>query len=698
MALLEEASVLSAVPVQYRLWSPEGLFWSASLALLIGTLMAWFLRRSASLANGLLHTLGVLGSTGYLAAGLLALSGVPGLRTAATSPGHSVLGPEATPFSSFTLWLFRIDPLAAVFLAALGLVGAAACIYAIGYTPAYRAHRSPAFLAGWLNLFLLGMGLLLASDALFPFLVAWETMALASYFLVTAELRASQARDAGFIYAVMTHAGAAALTGAFLLLAVAGGSFGFEGIRAGASSLPGPVRAAAFLLAALGFGTKAGLAPLHVWLPRAHPAAPAHVSALMSAVMLKTAIYGLLRFSCEFLAPVAPAWGAILLAAGLLSMLVAVVSALNQIHLKRLLAYSSIENVGLLFVALGLGLWLATTGRPAAAAVALLALLVHTVNHAAFKGLLFLSAGTIWHAVHTVDLDRLGGLIHRLPVTAACFLAGAVAAAALPPSNGFVGEWLVLRALWTAGALPIPAVSRFALLAALALVALVSALVLVTFAKAFGIGFLALPRTPPGGPDGDPASAVSPTASKEHRVPKSMLAGQIMLAAACGLLGLLAGPVAAALRPVADALAASASGGGPFPSSSAGLDLAVTLPDGSLSPLALSLALGAACGAAWLLARSVPRPRSGRVATWACGGLLQPRMAYSAAGFVQPLHRAFGPRVPAWGQRLEGWVDHWVRAPLVRQASRLHRLQAGNMQFYLLYVFGALIVALWFAR
>src|SRR5215813_6916221 len=292
----------------------------------------------------------------------------------------------------------------------------------------------------------------------------------------------------------MTHVGLALVLVAFVLLIPTSGAASFADLRGAAATLPGGVRSVVFMLAVLGFGAKAGLVPLHVWLPRAHPAAPSHVSALMSGVMVKLGVYGILRLTLDLLG-VGPAWwGALLIGLGAASALVGVLYALTEDDLKRLLAYSSVENVGLVFIGLGAGLLFASVGEPAAAMLALAAALYHALNHGVFKGLLFLGAGAVAHAAGTRDMNRLGGLVGRLPWTAACFLVGALAIGGLPPFNGFVSEWLLFQSLLPAIGSAAPYVAPVMTLAVGAL-ALTAGLAAAAFVKAFGITFLALPRS-----------------------------------------------------------------------------------------------------------------------------------------------------------------------------------------------------------
>ncbi|MDO8690369.1 MAG: proton-conducting transporter membrane subunit, partial [Dehalococcoidia bacterium] len=353
---------------------------------------------------------------------------------------------SVAPFASIS---FRIDPLSAYFLLVISLVGSAASLYAPGYLRSEKG--SLAGLSATYNAFLAAMVLVVLADSVFAFLFAWEAMSLVSFFLVINNHEQREVRRAGYIYLVMTHASAAFLLMGFMVLFANAGSMDFNAIRVSSASLPAVSRDLVFLMALVAFGTKAGMIPFHVWLPRAHPAAPSHVSALMSGVMIKTAIYGLLRIVWDLAGPGPAWWGGLILVLGMVSAVLGVLYALMEHDLKRLLAYHSVENIGIILMGLGAAVLLASFGQTAAAAIALLACLFHVLNHAVFKALLFLGAGAIQHSAHTRDLEKLGGLIRRMPWTAATFLIGAAAISALPPLNGFVSEWITFQSLLALG-------------------------------------------------------------------------------------------------------------------------------------------------------------------------------------------------------------------------------------------------------
>src|SRR5713101_9310579 len=452
------------------------------------------------------------GSAG-LASGAGILLGVTGLF----APEPWTASVQSTiPFLSFAV---RLDSLASFFVLTISLVGLAASIYAFGYVNEFYGRASIAVLGALFNGFLLSMTLVVIADNGFFFLIVWELMSLLSYFLVVTEHEKAEVRYAGLFYLIMTHVGTAFIILAFLIFFQAGGSFSFEAFRHPEQPLPEGMRTLVFLMALIGFGSKAGIVPLHVWLPYAHPAAPSHISALMSGVMIKTAIYALVRVYFDFLGGQFPWWwGFVVLVIGAVSALLGVMYALMEHDLKSLLAYHSVENIGIILLGIGAGMVFESLQMPAAATLALVAALYHTVNHAVFKGLLFLGAGAVLHATHTRNMNRLGGLIRGMPWTAALFLVGSAAISGLPPLNGFVSEWLLFQSLLPGIGAPSPLVAVLMVLS-LGMLALTAGLCAACFVKAFGITFLAIPR--------------SPEAERAHEAAWSMRAGMVVLAVAC---------------------------------------------------------------------------------------------------------------------------------------------------------------------
>ncbi|WP_305043194.1 proton-conducting transporter transmembrane domain-containing protein [Geoalkalibacter sp.] len=651
---------------------------------------------------------------GWFVAGLLLLgfSGVPGLFAARAGGGAEKLAcllvwagaacgtlavwevlkhgvplvldlPWAIPGGALAL---RVDALAAVFLLPLFLVAASGALYGLAYWP-QRAHPGNGRrLRLFFGLISAGVMLLLSAANSLLFLLAWEFMALSGFFLITTEEHQSEAREAGFIYLVATHTGTLALFALFALLEQAAGSLLFPG--AGALTLKGAEAAAIFLLGLFGFGLKAGLVPLHIWLPGAHAAAPSHASALLSGVMIKTGIYGLTRLT-SFFAEIPPWWGATLLALGILSGILGVALALAQHDLKRLLAYHSVENIGIIALSLGMALLGRSYGVEALVALGLAGALLHVVNHGLFKSLLFLSAGAVIHATGTRELDHYGGLLKSQPWTGALFLGGAVAISGLPPFNGFISEWLLYLGAFGAAQTEGPGPTA-ALLAAPAL-ALIGGLALACFVKVFGVTFLGAPR--------------SEAAHHAHEAPFLMRAPMIALLLACAWIGLLPQTLVPLLEQAVALWSAA-------PEASAGLS-APLAPLGWISALAWVLLLALALGVWWLRRRA---RGAARAETWGCGyALPSARMQYSASSFADFLVRLL--RFGLWSERHGGAarglfpepgqfashtpdlvLDRGLRPAFCGLAWLFRRLRAliqnGLSACYLLYVALTLIVLL----
>jgi formate hydrogenlyase subunit 3/multisubunit Na+/H+ antiporter MnhD subunit len=634
-------------------------------------------------------TAALLGATGGLAlAAAVLATGVPfALRVPELlSPGGGLA--------------LRLDGLGAFFVVLIGVGAIPAALYGAGYSARYEGRYSLRWLGAMLNLFLLGMTLVVLADNVLTFLLLWETMSLASYFLVMTEHDRADTAAAGGWYLAMTHVGLALILTAFVMLMPAGPTSTFAELRTTAAILSPAARGVVFTLAVLGFGGKAGLVPLHVWLPRAHPAAPSHVSALMSAVMVKLGVYGVLRFALDLLGEGPAWWGGLLIVLGAASALVGVLYALMEDDLKRLLAYSTVENVGLVFIGIGAGLLFARLGEQPAAVLALAAALYHALNHAAFKGLLFLGAGAVVHATGSRNMNRLGGLVRAMPWTAACFLTGALAIAGLPPLNGFVSEWLLFQALLPGIRSGAPLLPPLMTLAVGAL-ALTAGLATTAFVKAFGITFLAIPR--------------SPEAAAAHDAPLSMRAAMAVLAGACALLGL--GSVV--ILPRLAGLAADHGGLAAAPPLAEGLTLTLPGGFGGMSPPLVALGLAAAAAGAWAGVRLGADRRLRRGDTWGCGRIGQsPRMEYTATAYAEPLRRVFAELYrPAedltidvhpesryfvqsrtYRSEILPWFERYLYAPLVARigawADRTRALQSGSAHVYLAYLVGALVLLL----
>ncbi len=663
----------------------------------VGAALALVCGRRPAVSNALAHGLAAAGAGAGLVASVAVLSGGGAVDLSFASP---------VPFAPGRL---HVDTLSAFFLFLISLASLAVSVYAGGYAREFAGRAGFPLLGALYDLFLLSLCLVVAAGNAFLFLVAWEGMALFSLLLVVYRHEDAQVRRAGYLYAVMTHAGTASIVAAFLVLFAYAGSFDFATWRAAAGSLPGTARMSVFLLALVGFGAKAGVIPLHIWLPAAHPAAPSHVSALMSGVMLKTAVYGLVRTVFLALGEPEPWWGLLLLGLGVVTAVLGVIYALMEQDLKRLLAFSSVENVGIILLGLGAALLFQAYGFGPLAALAVAAALLHALNHAMFKGLLFLGAGALVQATHTADIERMGGLIRGMPRTASFFLVGSLAIAGLPPLNGFVSEWLSFQSLLLLGMkAPQPVVQVLAPVAGAAL-ALTGALAAACFVRAFGTAFLALPR--------------SEAAGHAREAPAPLLAGMGILAAVCLLIGILPGWALRLLDPVSlqvtGAGIASAAGGA---AEWGWGSLAVVEPGvlaGGLSPLAMFLLLA---GLVVMAGAAVRATAAGRAAvrvedTWACGIRLQPRMEYTAAAFAKPIRIIFRqllrPRreIEAdyevspyfacslrYRAEIPPLFEQYLYRPagtvLVRIAQRVRGIQAGSIQAYLAYILITLVILL----
>jgi len=524
-------------------------------------------------------------------------------------------------------WCF--DPLALFFLGVIALVSLPSFLFSAGYLRMQFSRRRSFLAMGLTILFVLSMAAVVASANLILFLFAWEFMSLVSYFLVVFEHEHEASVKAGMIYLVMTHVGTAFLLAAFLLMHAQTGTWDFAGIRAAAPAFSPVLKNILFGLLLAGFGTKAGIVPVHIWLPYAHPQAPAPVSSIMSGAMIKVAIYGILRFIVGMLG-VPEAWwgGAILVAAGI-SCLAGVIYALMEHDIKKLLAYHSVENIGIILLGIGAGMIFWRWGWGVLACAAFAAGLYHTVNHAVFKGLLFLCSGSIHVATGTRDIEKMGGLMKRMPQTAASFLVGAMAISALPPLSGFVSEWLIFQVLF-AGLRDAASGGKMLFAGMMACLALTSALAAACFVKAFGVTFLAMPR--------------SHAAAAATEVPRSMRSAMIFLAALTVALGLGAGLVWKILCAVAMSfLEAPASTWSSLLSGSWGV---IRFPetDACLRTPVIMLALGAGMAAVYAFVRLAARQRPVIVGrTWDCGYYrLDHRTEYTATAFSKPFRIAFG--------------------------------------------------------
>ncbi len=421
--------------------------------------------------------------------------------------------------------IFLLDPLAVFFLVVIALVSLPSLIYSLGYFKA-KFTRTKLLTTQFITLaFILCMGFLVIAGNALVFLIAWELMTLLSFLLVLTDSENEDAVNAASIYIVMTHIGTAFLIAAFFIIYRYAGSFDFLAMANACQTMSPFLRNSLFIFFLIGFGTKAGIVPLHIWLPYAHPQAPSHISSLMSGVMIKTALYGLIRFVFLILGISSLWWGIVVLVLAMVSCLAGIIYALMEKDLKKMLAYSSVENIGIMLLGIGLSMIFIRLNLSNLAALALIAGLYHLINHAAFKGLLFLGAGSVQKGTGTLDMEKLGGLIKKMPWTAGFFLIGAMGISALPPLNGFISEWLILQTFFS-GASHVSGILALVFALGVVVLALTSGLAAACFVKAFGISFLALPR--------------SQNAQQAREAPVSMLFGMFLLAIAVVGLGLCA--------------------------------------------------------------------------------------------------------------------------------------------------------------
>lgn len=638
----------------------------------------------------------------YLAFPLAGLSGVLAVVAAVllmqTGDVQTLQLPLGLPWLP---WHVRLDVLSALFLLIVGIVTCAVAIFGPGYVNEY-AHRDKPLvqLGAFTGLFLAGMQLVVLADDAFLFMLAWELMSLSSYFLVVFHHENPADRRAGFLYLLMAHVGGLVILLGYGVLAGFGDGLTFDALRA--AELPPLWASVAFSLAFVGFGMKAGLVPLHAWLPEAHPVAPSHISALMSGAMLKIAVYGFVRVTFDLIGDVHWGWGVAVLLAGGASALLGILYALQQTDLKRLLAYSSIENIGVIFLALGMGMVFLGGGQARLGAIALAAGLFHAFNHALFKSLLFLGAGNVIQRIHEQNIERMGGLLRRLPYTGAFFLIGSMSIVALPPLNGFASEWMIYQAALQAGALE-NGVLRILIPFAAAVLALSAALSVACFVRAYGIAFLGQPR--------------SRRARHARQTALSMRAAQGILAALCVLVGVFPGAMVTPLAAVVRLL------------TGAGLDSATAHGALWLTPIASNVAsysaplvllgIALAWAIAWLTVRPRGAPGVRRVPAWDCGfGPLNARMQYTGTSFAMPLRRIFAPvwRIDEKVERVtdvhglnpqrlshqllvndRSWSALYepIGRSVLQGARRIARLQQGSIRAYLAYSFFTLLVLLW---
>ncbi len=600
------------------------------------------------------------------------------------------------PLSSLFEYSFGGDAISGFFILATSILTFAVSIYSIGYTKDLNNKCLMGFL---FNAFILSMYAVILSGNIITFLISWETMSIVSYFLVTFE-RDEKSAKAGLVYAVMTHIGTAFIIAIFLMLYKQTGSMNFSEMKGLSAQIPENIRHLIFIFSVIGFGTKAGIIPLHTWLPRAHPAAPSNISSLMSGVMIKTGIYGFIRISMDVLGQGPEWWGISVIVVGAVSSILGVMYALMEHDIKRLLAYHSVENIGIILLGIGASMIFKTHGLYTLSAIALIAGLYHTLNHATFKGLLFLCAGSVMHATHTKNMEDMGGLIKSMPYTGLFFLIGSVSICALPPFNGFVSEWLTYQSLLLGFKSPSITSKIISPLGGAAL-ALTGALAAACFVKAFGISFLGMPRSH----HAEDAKESSP----------SMIAGMAILAVLCVVFGIFPALVITTISPASFLITGSygvLSGKG---------FLYIGETFSSLSPVAIFITMFVMFLATIIFIHNIGGKRTIVYGdSWDCGiPALTSRMQYTATAFTKPIRmifkRIYMPRrelkvsyivKPFFVKSIEysgeitpffeKYIYESVMAMIHKIAGKVRLLQSGSLHLYLGYILVTLILLLIF--
>lgn len=659
---------------------PERYFYLGLVFVLSGAVISLIPLRKV---KRYIYILSALGSASLAVAGLYLLAG-------------QALDIPSVPISSLFDFSFHGDPLSGFFMVIISILAFAVSVYSIGYT---RELKNQGLMGSLFNLFILSMYAVVLSNNIITFLISWETMSIISYLLVTFD-RDEVSAKAGLVYAVMTHIGTAFIIALFFILYKETGSMNFSDMRAAASQIPDTLKHVIFLFSVIGFGVKAGIIPLHTWLPMAHPAAPSNISSLMSGVMIKTGIYGFLRVSMDIIGQGPEWWGITIIVVGAVSSILGVLYALMEHDIKRLLAYHSVENIGIILLGIGASMMFRSNGLYALSSIALVAGFYHTLNHAVFKGLLFLGAGSVMHATHTKNMEDMGGLLKSMPYTGLFFLIGSVSICALPPFNGFVSEWLTYQALLLGFDSP-SIISKIITPLGGAALALTGALAAACFVKAFGISFLGMPR--------------SPHAVKAKESSFTMLTGMALLAFLCLVLGIFPGIVITRLSPLVSEMAGAYG----VVSTRGFLHIGETLS--SLSPgliLVAMFIMFIATGAFIFIVGGKRKTVYGD--SWDCGiPALTPRMQYTATAFTKPIRtifkRIYLPRREIrisyavkpffvksirYSGEITPFFEKYFYSPakelVYKIAGRVKILQSGSLHLYLGYILITLILLLIF--
>ncbi len=600
------------------------------------------------------------------------------------------------PASSAFEFVFRGDALSGFFVLVLSILAFSVSIYSIGYT---KETEKKAYMGFLYNVFILSMYAVILSGNIITFLVSWETMSVVSYFLVLFDGDKKSAK-AGLTYAIMTHIGTAFIIALFLILYKNTGHIDFPGIKASAPKLAADIKSIVFIFSVIGFGTKAGIVPLHTWLPKAHPAAPSNISALMSGVMIKTGIYGFVRIIMDVMGYGPEWWGITIIVIGAVSSILGVLYALMEHDIKRLLAYHSVENIGIILLGIGASMMFGSNGLTTLSAIALIAGLYHTLNHAVFKGLLFLGAGSVMHATHTKNMEDMGGLIKSMPYTGLTFLIGSVSICALPPFNGFVSEWLTYQSL-ILGFQSSSVTAKIVSPLGGAALALTGALAAACFVKAFGISFLGSPRS---------RHAES---AKESSV--SMIIGMVVLALLCLALGIFPGAV---VRMISSPVFLLTGSYGLLPGD---WFLYVNETAAALSPASILITMVAvSIGAAVFVLAVGGKRKTAYSDSWDCGiPSLTSRMQYTSTAFTKPIRmifkriylprrelsvsyivRPFFVRSIKYRGEITPFFEKYIYEPATvlihKLAGKVRLLQSGSLHLYLGYILITLILLLIF--
>lgn len=602
---------------------------------------------------------------------------------------------EVNPFWTLS---FYIDPFAAFFLLIISLVAIPTSLYSLSYMTSYSPNKKLALYGSGLNVFLLTMTTVVTAEDGFTFLLSWEGMSLVSFLLLIFEQDKSEVRRSGYIYLTMTHFGTAFIFLTFLTLFHFTGSLHFSDFYQKGFTLPDSIQHTLFILTLIGFGTKAGIVPFHVWLPRAHPVAPTPISCLMSAVMIKTALYGMLRFVYDVLGGPFVWWGIILLGLGGVSALLGILYGLLERDIKRFLAYSSVENIGVIFMGIGTSLIFTTYHHPMLASFTLTAALFHVINHAIFKGVLFMGAGAVYYATHSKNMEQLGGLIHRMPFTSLFFLIAGLSLAAFPPFNGFLSEWMTYQSLFHLSVDLTHPLWKVVGILSLAVLGLTGALVAGGVVRLLGTTFLGLPR--------------HDRAKQAKEVPFLMNVGMGLLTSGTILLGILPGSILHLIHGVVGQRHDSIKHSNLIPLLPINISLSITTILSVLIVLGILTLIFI-----WIF---FGKHKKRMDDTWNCGISLTSQMQYSPTSYSHPIllifQRLFQPTTKvnkeSYSIYFPKWISYqmqifhviesffykpWVRL-FVFLSHQIRKIQNGNLQSYLAYMFLMLLILLFFTR